>query len=231
MLNLGPVREDERIVIGGVPWQVRKLRIYSRLTNPALEGGELRLPLRDLIPLSSRPFGPKEPFFPCEKGHWLLLADGTFGKVIRQTPEWVQLVMLGSSVKTFTTADFLGQTPQNLSLGFRIQQTFGIDYSHQAIATDQVPKLLEERITAGLNQLIGTELVVNVRVEFANAGASSLDMAVLADFKGEAASKFNQVSRAIQRCCVEACNEFGWIIPFTQITMHQAAIAEATKPV
>ena len=87
MLNLGPVREDERIVIGGVPWQVRKLRIYSRLTNPALEGGELRLPLRDLIPLSSRPFGPKEPFFPCEKGHWLLLADGTFGKVIRQTPE------------------------------------------------------------------------------------------------------------------------------------------------
>ena len=223
MLNLGPVRENERIVIDGIPWQVRKLTIYSRLTNPALEGGELRLPLRDLIPLSSRPFGPKEPFFPCEKGHWLLLADGTFGKVIRQTPEWVQLVLLGSSVKTFPIADFLGQAPQNLSLGFRVQQTFGVDYSHQAIATAEIPSILEEKITFGLSQLLGAEKVVNISVEFANASASSLDMAVIADFSGEAAAKFNQVNRAIQRICVDACNEYGWIIPFTQITMHQAA--------
>ncbi len=222
MLNLGR-REEERLVFDGVPWQVKKLSLYSRLTNPALEGGELRLPLRDLIPLSSRPFGAKEPFFPCEKGHWLLLADGTFGKVIRQTPEWVQLVLLGSSVKTFTTADFIGQTPQNLSLGFRVQQVFGIDYSHQSIATSEIPSVLKERLTAGLNQLLGADKVVNVGVEFASASASSLDMAVLADFSGDAAARYNHVSRAIQRLCVETCNEFGWIIPFTQITMHQAA--------
>ena len=180
------------------------------------------MPLRDLIPLSSRPFSPKEPFFPCEKGHWLLLADGTFGRVIRQTPEWVQLVLLGSSVKTFPIADFLSQAPQNLSLGFRVQQTFGVDYSHQAIATAEIPSILNERITFGLYQLLGAEKVVNISVEFANAGASSLDMAVLADFSGDAAAKFNHVSRAIQRICVDTCNEHGWIIPFTQITMHQA---------
>jgi hypothetical protein len=222
MLNLGSVREKERIVLNGIPWQVRKLSIYSSLVNPALEGGKLRLPLRDLIPLSSRPSVPDEPFFPCEKGHWLRLADGTFGKVIRQTPEWVQLVLHGNSVKTFTTAEFISQNPQNLSLGFSVRKTFGIDYSHQAIATDEIPSILQSRIDSSLRGFLSPEEVVNVRVEFASASSSSLDMAVLADFSGEAAAKYYQLDRAIQRICVETCNDHGWIIPFTQITMHQA---------
>jgi hypothetical protein len=29
----------------------------------------------------------------------------------------------------------------------------------------------------------------------------------------------------MQRWCVEACNEFGWEIPFTQLTLHQSETA------
>jgi len=29
----------------------------------------------------------------------------------------------------------------------------------------------------------------------------------------------------MQRWCVEACNEYDWEIPFTQLTLHQAEAA------
>lgn len=222
MLNLGSVREGELLVYNDVPWQVKRVSIFTDLVNPALEGGDLRLPLRDLIPLNSRPFSPKEPFFPSEMKQWVLLADGTLGKVIHQTPEWVQLVLLGGAIKTYTISDFVGQTPLNLSRGFRLSVTFGIDYNHQEDATDVVPELLRARIENDLATLITSDHLVSLKVEFATAGASSLDYSVIADFSSEVAEKYFFLQRAIQRICVDACNEHGWVIPFTQITMHQA---------
>ena len=57
--------------------------------------------------------------------------------------------------------------------------------------------------------------LLNLRVEFEYANASSLDLVVIADFKGD-----NRLRRAIQRWCVDACTENGWEIPFTQIALH-----------
>ncbi|MEZ5327736.1 MAG: hypothetical protein R3F19_22050 [Verrucomicrobiales bacterium] len=222
LLNLGAVREGERIIYKDVPWEVRRIGIFTNLVNPALEGGNVRLPLRDLIPLHSRPYEPKEPFFPTEQKNWILLADGTLGKIIHQTPEWVQIILLGGSVKTYTIADFIGLVPQNLSRGFRLSVTFGIDYSHQKLATKKIPEVLQDRLENRLATLFGREQLVNLQVEFANAGASSLDYAVQADFDGEAASKYFRIQRAIQSICVDTCNEFRWAIPFTQITIHSA---------
>ena len=128
-----------------------------------------------------------------------------------------------ATVKTFTVAEVLAQNPKNISLGFRLHEIFGVDYAHQAIATTEIPALLTEKITSGLGECVGVENVVNIRVEFASAGASSLDLAVIADFSGDVAAKYNQARRAIQRICVDACNEHGWVIPFTQITVHQAS--------
>ena len=54
---------------------------------------------------------------------------------------------------------------------------------------------------------------------------SSLDFDVLADFKGSAAERYQKISRAIQRICVDVCNENDWEIPFTQVTVHQASAA------
>jgi len=54
------------------------------------------------------------------------------------------------------------------------------------------------------------------------AGASSLDFEILADFSGKVAQYHNVLARAIQRIAVDACNKYGWVIPFTQLTLHTA---------
>ena len=58
-------------------------------------------------------------------------------------------------------------------------------------------------------------------VEFAQAAASSLDVVVIADFKGEMAPLYNRLSRSIQRWCVDACTQNNWEIPFPQLTIHR----------
>ena len=62
--------------------------------------------------------------------------------------------------------------------------------------------------------------ILNLDVEFKEAGTSSLDLEVMADFSGEVAKDYFKLSRAIQRISVDACNKYGWIIPFTQVTIH-----------
>jgi len=226
MLNLGSVREGERVFYNGIPWKVESINVFTDLTNPALQGGRLRLPLRELVPLLSRPFEPKEPWFPCEEDNWVVLADETYGKVVSQTPEWVQIVQLGGSRKTYNTGDFIAQTPENLSTNYRINVIFGIDYGHQPISTTKVPKIFHQRLEAGLQDLVGEDNLLNLNVEFREAGASSLDYEILADFSGDAASRYKKLQRAISRICVDVCNENNWVIPFTQITLHQASAVD-----
>jgi len=43
---------------------------------------------------------------------------------------------------------------------------------------------------------------------------------VIADFKGELGDLYNRLRRSIQRWCVDACSEYGWEIPFPQMTLH-----------
>ena len=64
---------------------------------------------------------------------------------------------------------------------------------------------------------------MNLSVEFLQAGPSSLDLVVLADFKGEAAALAKRIERALQRWCVDCCNANNWEIPFPQLTVHRAA--------
>jgi hypothetical protein len=59
-------------------------------------------------------------------------------------------------------------------------------------------------------------------VEFKEAGPSSLDLEILVDFSGHVAKDYRFLKRTIQRICVEVCNGNGWIIPFTQLTIHTA---------
>jgi hypothetical protein len=94
LLNLGTVREGERVLYHSVPWQVAMLHFYVRLVNPALEGGELRLTLSDALELRSWAFTPDEPWFPTQKGDWLLLGEQTLGQVVLQTPETVRVRFL-----------------------------------------------------------------------------------------------------------------------------------------
>ena len=228
ILNLGPVREGERVVYEGVPWKVGQIGFYTDLTNDSLEGGRIRLPIRVLSELHSRPFGQKEPWFPSEQGHWVLLGDEVFGRVVLQTPDWVEMVLLGGSRKTYTVQDFVALSPENLSRNFRVQSVFGIDYEHQGISTTEVPELLREHVRTGILEssfVKDPDDLVHLAVEFSNAGASSLDYTLLADFHGSIAQNYNKIQRLIAKLCVDACNEHGWVIPFTQVTLHQAVVA------
>ena len=62
--------------------------------------------------------------------------------------------------------------------------------------------------------------LISLNVEFKEAGASSLDLVILADFSGRIAKDHDILSRALQKIVVDACNKYAWVIPFTQITLH-----------
>lgn len=73
-----------------------------------------------------------------------------------------------------------------------------------------------------LSAMLDAGQMRQVNVEFAGAGASSLDMEALVDLDGSVAPRNRMLNRAVQRILVNACNEHGWVIPFTQVTIHQA---------
>ena len=221
MLNLGSVREHERVMYAGLPWRVDTISVFTHLTNPDLTGGHIRLPIRELIGLYSRPIQQKDVWFPCKEGDWVLLGE-LRGKVLVQTTDVVQLVLLGGSRVTYQTGDFLSQGPNNISAGFRLQVTFGVDYQHQAICTTQISEIMKKDLQREIGKRVGEDNIEKITVEFKEAGASSLDYQILADMKGETAEKYDQLKRLIQRTLVDSCNEQGWVIPFTQLTLHQA---------
>ncbi len=220
MLNIGAVREGERLIYDGIPWLVKHINVYTILDNPTL-GIQLRIPIEDLMDKTSRTFHPSEPWFPCRKNDWVILADGTRGGVISLSHETVELVRRGGARKTYQTSDFLALSPLNLSVNFRLKIPFGISYAHQKDVTGVIPKLLSEHISEQIEAEGYTDDLLNLRVEFAEAAASSLDLVVIADFKGDTAPLYNRLSRAIQRWCVDAATHNGWDIPFPQLTIHR----------
>ncbi|MEZ5299462.1 MAG: hypothetical protein R3F11_02155 [Verrucomicrobiales bacterium] len=220
MLDLGAVREGERVMFHGLPFRVEAVNYYSYLVNPSLQGGRIRLPLADLRGLNSRSVDDSIPWFPSERGDWVELSDGTFGRVEIQTPEVVKLRLLSGAFQSIPTDAYLGLSPTNLRDGFGIRVDFGIGYDHQKEFAE-VPAILEAKIRAGLIPLVTEDHILALGVDFAEAAASSLNFAVLARFSQEVAPQRPALPRAIQRLCVEAANEHGWEIPFQQVTVHQ----------
>lgn len=220
LLNLGPVREGERLVIDGLPYVVERLNFYSELVNERLAGGLLRLPISDLAELRSRPFDEAELFFPSAAGDWVVLADDTYGQVEVQSPEHVLLRLKGGAAMTLSTADYLSKTPVNLSGGYVARQVFSLDYAHLAEITEAIPETLRSFIAERIVTYPMGEHVGLVEVFFAAAEASSLDVRISVEMAGEAADFYRIVPRILSRLCVDACNEYGWSIPFPQLTVH-----------
>jgi len=220
LLNIGPVREGQRLVYNGLPWKVQALNVYSTLVNPELRGGKVMLPLKTLAECHSRPYDATEPWFPTRENDFVLLDDQTYGKVVMQTPELVQMRVLGAD-KTYPVDSFLGSNPQNLSQnGFVITIRFGIDYAHQAKVTSEIRQTLENFLKDRLRETPCVEHLQECRVEFDEAAASSLNLFVYAAFTGEAADSYYRIRRALQSLLVDACNANNWVIPFTQMTVH-----------
>ncbi len=223
ILNIGMVKEEEKIVFDEVPWKVESLGFTCRLRNPLLDDAEQLLPVRHLVGHHSRPWCEGEEAFPCRRGDWVQLSDGRIGKTVAQNPGHVVLEEWGGARVVLPTPDFLGLAPRRLSgESFRVETRFGIDYKYQKECTTTIPGVMEEAVRRGVVALVGEDRVKDVSVQFASASSSSLDFEVEVDLTGEAAPLYEKVSYTLQKSLVECCNENGWEIPFQQLTVHRA---------
>jgi hypothetical protein len=142
--------------------------------------------------------------------------------VLTQTPECVQLKVLGA-VKTYGIADFLAKNPLDISLaGYTLAVTFGLDYSHQGGVTGDIRDRLESDLAVGLAHSEAAPYLVSFALDFKAAASSSLDFIALATFTGAAAEHYFAFQRLLQRLIVDACNTHGFVIPFEQVTVHMA---------
>lgn len=218
LLGVGPVRENERLVLDGIPFNVDSLSMYTELRNPALEGF-IRIPLHAMSAQISRPAN-RETWFPCQPGDFVLLASGSLARIIRQTVELVEVAVMDSIMQISTRA-FLEQNIRNLSReGFGIACSFGVDYQHQTICLDVIPDKFKAAIISHFEQADLQDTIKDIMVEFSTAGASSLDYRIYLVLNGQAANAYYRAQRLVAQACVATCNREGWIIPFTQITVH-----------
>lgn len=222
LLNLGSVREEERVIYNGLPWQVKSLNLHTVLHNPALDG-IVRLPLSIVRDLVSRPVR-NNLWFPSQRGDYIILPDGVLGRVKYQTPDLVEVTVRGGMAQTFTTADFYSLNITNLSRdeNFGVAVTFGLDYSLQAISLTEIPESLHRAITEKLNSCELGKETVSLMVELSEASASSLDYIIYGTFRKSSASSYYRIQRLILQTCVEVSNERSWTIPFPQLTVHSA---------
>lgn len=225
LLNLGPVREGERVVIDGVPWRVGKIHVYTQLTNSVIGGPGLRLPLDRLSGLISRPPGLDEPWFPCRKRDWILLNGTTLAQVADITPEYVEIAYSGGLRRRLLHGDFHAADVAVLSGGFARSTTFGIDYAHLEEATTVIPAKLREDVRTALLEQVPESELLDVSVEFQEAAASSLDFLVIARFTGAQAFNYLILGRLLQRAAVDSCRRHGWSIPFPHLVIQQKSEA------
>ncbi len=222
MLNIGSVREGERVMLYDVPWKIETIHVFCNLFNPTL-GIHLRLPIEELVGMVSRPYSPEEPWFPCKKGDWVVVGERPRTRVVSLSHQLVETVERGGKRYLFRTADFLGENLVNLSRNFRLRVVFGVSYDLQAEVTSTIPNLLKTFIESKMEEEGYAESCLNLLVEFKEANTSSLDLLILVDFKGDVADIYTRLERAIQRWCVDAATRYNWEIPFPQLTFHWPA--------
>ena len=220
ILNLGPVREGERIIFKDLPWLVESLSFQAILVNPLLQGGSMQVPVKTLVEYNSRRSDESEIWFPTRKDDWALLDDETFGQVVSQSPEFVEFKVF-DAIKTYRSTAFIDQNPRNLSMnGFTLFMTFGLDYKHQENILTTIEKEMQGFIEAGFQHSGLENDIESLKLEFESASASSLDLVTQIRFSGAAAESYHAIPRLLQRLAVGACNKHGWVIPFNQITVH-----------
>lgn len=222
LLNIGSVRERERVMVNGVPFQVLHINMHTRLANPDLSGA-LRLPLYQLHEMNSRPLRGDDTWFPSRTGDWVLDEDGQPLEVLEQTIETVKVRDVASMTHLIPTADYFAAGYRNLSTpdGFRVATIFGVDYELQSTPHQEISQLFKSGLEKYIKEKPYFDDVQAVDADFHSAGDSSLNYLVFLELKAEAASHYNRIRRHLQQACVTVCNEQGWSIPFPQLTVHQ----------
>lgn len=215
-LNIGPVRENERIIYQDLPWKVKSIGFQVWLENPELTNGRLRLPMQSIKGLTSRPLYSKESWFPTRCGEYVILKDHTFGRIDEQTPEFVSLTVLHAT-KTYVTREFLAAQPQNLSRDkFILNPVASLDLCHQAEDAAKIATLLEQHIESELEASTFAEHILGTSVAYLHASRSSLDFQILVSISGAAAKEYFKLQRMIQSAFLATCQHQGWHLAIEQ---------------
>ncbi len=222
LLNIGDVREQELLIVNGVPWRVASINLFSILVNPEIKG-VLRLSLSELKGLRSRQMG-DEKWFPSSIGDWVMDDADRLYEVVSQSPDAVELQSAQGTNKLVPTTDYYAAGFVNLtkSKKMRITSAFGVDYNLQHIALSEVPERFQAEVQRYLEASDLGTTDIQTRVEFQKAGESSLDYLVIVKINSVASKHYYRIERYIQQACLKVCNEQGWGIPFPQLTITKA---------
>lgn len=223
IFDLGTVREGQRIIFDSCPWLVKKIGLQTILENDSLRGGEIRVGINRIKDLTSRPIIAGEPWFPTEQGDYVILEDGTYGKVSFQSPEQVVISVKGESKKFYTVSAFIAQKPKNLSHGFEISASIDIDYSLQSNIHD-VLKIFKNNLILKLREhKLSTKVQrKGVGVYFGGAKESSLNIIAEVRFEGELAPYYLELKREVDLILVIICTDNKFSIPYKQLSVHIA---------
>lgn len=221
MLNMGAVRENERLIYQGLPWKVNAIGFRTELLNPDLDGGRMQVPTRLLVGLISRPPGREEEWFPSRARDWVVLSDGLYGRVAYQTPSAVQIITPGGSHTVMPTLQYMERAPKVLSTGFRREIIFRLDYRHQADMLHRIPDTMTQALETRLRDRLGDDLQ-HLAVQLAEAADSGLHLAVWVDCGGDSASRWLEIPMWVQQTLVDICNREGWLIPVPQLRIHRS---------
>jgi flagellar hook-basal body complex protein FliE len=200
LLNIGSVREGERIVYRYMPWRVARIDSFTRLENPEA-GLRIRVPADRLVDLVSHPEHPSEPWFPCRLDDWVLLGDDFHGKVAGISPEMVEMIDRGGARKVLRMKDFFAASPINLSAGFRVRGLMRLAGNMADI--ERTLKELPQRLSQALTE--GGVAPRHVDVECDEVVHDAFAIIALVDFGGKYASQYRQLCRKVHyttaRCC------------------------------
>jgi len=220
VMNLGSVKEGERIIWEGLPWLVKEVGMHTTIENKNLENGVFSVPISYLIDLHSRSVVEDEPWFPTEKGDWVFLSDKTYGKILFQTVEQI-VVLSDGSKKFYPTQEFLNLNPINLSTGFDLFIEFGLSHSAQQQIPDEIPQLFESEIQKQFRERIEKKPADfhELSVMFSEITPASLNLMVIAKIDGRLASDYYFIRKEINSALVRICNSNGFAIPSNQLTI------------
>jgi hypothetical protein len=223
ILNIGPVREGEVVIIQDIPWCIERVNLYSRLVNPRLKGGRLRVTANTLLSYQSRTQAKNEVFFPTEPQDWVLLGpNDILGKVEYQTPEMVTVRLVGGGVKYYRTSSFIDLSPTILTGGFRHTLTFGFHFRHQHDLLRTIAPAMDKFLRKKIASFEWGNSLKNLSIESLPPRTSDLPLALLADFDGTAAPFYDEIKRALAGALIECCTEHKWEIPYNHLVVHQA---------
>ncbi len=227
-LNIGSVREGERVFYDGLPWLVRNINLYTKLINP-ISGVEIRLPIVNLLDLTSRPTRDEEPWFPCQNGDWLLFDDGYFGQVMMISYEMIDLIDLSGSIKNIQLKALVAAAPVNISEGTYITNYLHLGLSHRQDITQAIPFQLQMYLEQRMQKEDVCEQLKGIYVEFNGINGSALELIIFADLKGHYANQYKALKRRIEAWIIDACNQYDWITPLPQIKVFHTESNELSQ--